>query len=190
MPGQYYYGTVPTLAWILNHYFYNRVHYTWLAEGFHPLLTNPKSSNPYLIYGDLYSPWANHDPFDKYVAQMRLSLRGGVIHQETGGAIDAATSVRLRDVCDRVSVELFYPIVYRVDIDQIDPARRSLQGSALFARSHEYLVRDLSEAEFELLFLDNGADPDFQRLVLDEIAGVTVTAPSDALTALEGRLFP
>jgi hypothetical protein len=32
----YYYSTVPSLAWILSHYFYGRKHRVWVAEEFFP----------------------------------------------------------------------------------------------------------------------------------------------------------
>lgn len=183
----YHYGTVPALAWVLNHYFYGGVHYSWLAEGFHPLRTNPKSSNPYLIYGDLLAAWEHRDPYDKFVAQSRLALRGGVIQQEACGVVDEATAERLKEVCQRVSVDLFYPVVYRIDLYEIDPARRERGNSAL-AGSREVLVRDLAESEFDLLFADDDGDADFRRLVTHQRSGQRQTAPETALELLEGRI--
>jgi hypothetical protein len=185
---RYYYGTVPALAWILNHYFYGRVHYSWLAEDFCPLDTNPKSSNPYLIYGDLTWAWSRGDPYDKFVRDSRYGLSTGVQARKTAGVTDPALSRRLRRICKRAVVDFFYPLVYRVDIDVVAPARRTVAGSGATG-SRELLVEDLHEAEFDLLFADNAGDPDFRRLVVDEHSGTARSSPADALRALERRLL-
>jgi hypothetical protein len=183
---RYHYGTVPVLAWIINHYFYGGVHYTWLAEEFYPLAANPKSSNPCLIYQDLYWAWARRDPFDRFIKGLRASLSEAVRHKENAGSLDNVTAARLRRVCSRVSVELFYPVTYRVDIEKIDAGRCVLKGSAAMG-SREVLVPDLAETEFDLLFADNHLDPEFQELVIDEIEGVSRALPATVLDLLERR---
>jgi hypothetical protein len=52
------------------------------------------------------------------------------------------------------------------------------------------LVRDLAESEFDLLFADNTGDPDFRRLLLDEVYGIARTSSAEALLILERRLLP
>lgn len=185
---RYHYGTVPALARVLNHFFYGGVHYSWLAEEFHPLLTNPKSSNPYLIYGDLYWAWAKSDPFDKYVTQVRHGLAKGVLARRTAGIMDPVLSRRLRHICAKAAVDLFHPVVYRVDMSRVQPSRVVLAGSAETG-SREILVPDLHESEFDLLFADF-RDPDLQRLVLDESSSTSRSSPVEALRTLEGRLMP
>jgi hypothetical protein len=182
-----YYGTIPILAWILGHYFYHCEHYVWLAEEYFPYrLPNPKSSNPHLIYQDLYQPWKDQDDFDKVILSMRLNLRKGVIAHQTAGTLTSSDATRLKDVCDKVNVVFLYPVVIRVDITTILPARRHLAGSALVGSS-EILVKDLKESEFEMVFLDYVADADFKKLVVDEMTGATYTTSADALKTLEGR---
>ena len=183
---RYFYGTVPALAWILGHYFYGGVHYAWLAEEFHPLETNPKSSNPYLIYGDLYWAWAKRDPWDKFVRDLRRSMEDGVEKQTAAGRLDDVTGARLRRICRSVGVELFYPLVYRVDSGRLDEERCLRQNSALTG-SREVLIPDLAETEFDLLFTDNRDDAFFASLVVDELAGVSRTARATVLALLEGR---
>jgi hypothetical protein len=184
---RYHYGTVPALAWLLNHYFYGGLHYSWLAEEFAPLLTNPKSSNPYLIYGDLYSAWVWEDEHDKFVDQSRISLEGGVDAREEAGRVDPALAERLRRICQEVHVEFFYPLVYRVDVGRISPERVVTAGSGLRG-SRECLIKDLQEPEFDILFSENVATPALRRLVLDERSGDARTSPVEALRTLEGRL--
>lgn len=185
---RYHYGTVPALAWILNHYFYAGVHFSWLAEEFHPLLTNPKSSNPYLVYGDLYWAWAWRDEHDKFVSRSRVSLEEGVSFREESGKLDSALAERLRRICRDVDVDFFYPLVYRVDIERIAPARRKVAGSGLRG-SRECLVKDLQETEFDLWLSDNVDSAEFRRLVLDECSGQDRTSPVAALKTLEGRML-
>lgn len=151
----YHYGTVPALAWILAHYFYARVHYAWLALEYFPYrLPNPKSSNPHLIYQDLYQPWRDHDDFDKNINGYRFNLRKGVVAHEGVGTIPVSTANRLKDVCDQVNIMFFYPVVYRVDVSRIAAHRKKSAGSAL-AGSAEVLIPDLLESEFDILFLDD-----------------------------------
>jgi hypothetical protein len=184
---RYYYGTVPALAWILNHYFFGRVHYSWLAEEFCPLLTNPKSSNPYLIYGDLMWAWVNSDRHDKFVGHSRVALQDGVDAYEERGTLDAALADRLRLVCEDVPVSFFYPLVYRVNLDAIPADRQTIAGSGL-AGSRECLVRDLQESEFELCLADNRRDAQVQRLLLDGRPGAPRTSPVEALRILEASV--
>jgi hypothetical protein len=184
---RYYYGTVPVLAWIINHYFYGRTHHAWLAAAFHPHGDNPGSSNPYKIYGQLYEPWAERDRYARFVVQIRESLIKGVEAKESEGVLDNVTAARLRRVCRQGSVDLFYPVLYRVRIDRIATARRTLANSALEG-SLEVLVKDLRESEFELLFVDNARDDYFPELVLSELEGAVRMHPMSALAQLERKV--
>jgi len=186
---RYYYGTVPALAWVLNHYFYGGVHYSWLSAEFHPLRTNPNSSNPYVLYGQLYAAWSWPDERDKLVAQIRNSLWAGVVAHAGKQTLDLALARRLRPICSNTSVAFFYPVVYRVDMDRIPPARREVAGSGEEG-SNEFLVRDLDETEFDLLLADNREDADFVRFVLDAQAKPTRSSTDALLATLEARVIP
>ncbi|MBV9109230.1 MAG: hypothetical protein JO306_07480 [Gemmatimonadetes bacterium] len=177
---RYHYGTVPALAWLLNHYFYGGVHYSWLAEEFAPLRTNPKSSNPYLIYGDLYWAWSHADQHDRFCTSLRDSLSNGVDAQYARKVVTFDTSRRLMNICSNVEMKFFYPVVYRVDMNAIVSGRQEVAGSGLTG-SREVLVTDLRETEFDLLFADNLTDADFGRLILDEREGVRRNSPADVL---------
>jgi hypothetical protein len=181
---RYYYGTVPVLAWIINHYFYSRTHYAWLAAAFHPHGENPGSSNPYKLYSYLYEPWAERDGYAHFIKAYRDRLVEGVQQQEQAGVLDAATAVRLRRVCEQGSVDLFYPILYRVNIDLIAPSRRVVANSGLKG-SREVLVTDLREHEFDLIFTDNARDKYFEQIVLGELEGGIRMHPMAALSLLE-----
>jgi hypothetical protein len=182
----YYYGTVPVLAWIINHFLYGGVHHAWLAAEFYPLATNPKSSNPYLIYGDLYHPWSWGDGFDRCIGGYRKSLKAGVNAVEAAGRIDQITAARLRRICDSADVALFYPVVYRVDINRIGEPRCLVAGSGLEG-SREVLVRDLREHEFDLLFADNQNDELFVMMVRRERGDGERLDGRDVLGLLEQR---
>jgi hypothetical protein len=185
---RYYYGTVPVLAWIINHYFYGGVHYSWLAEEFAPLGTNPKSSNPYLIYGDLYRAWMTRDRYDKFVRYTRGAHVQVVARRQQAGLLDNITAARLSRICaSEDNVALYYPIVYRVDVQGIAASRRIAANSALEG-SKEVLIPDLRETEFDLLFLDNTTDELFVSLVLEELAGTRQSTPFEVLSLLEERI--
>lgn len=185
----YYYGTIPVLAWILNHYFYGGVHYAWLAESFLPPPVNPRSSNPHNIYGELMDAWRHRDPFNHYVRGSRQALLDGVAAKRTANVLTVATANRLTAVCLNVSVDLFYPVVYRVDLDNVGAVRKRIANSGLEG-SREVLIVDLKEREFDLLFTDNRVDSMFRRLVLGEVTGEARTTAAAVLTMLEERCAP
>ena len=173
----YAYSTQPFLAWCLNHYFYAQTHYVWAAQPFYPYrLSNPKSSNPYLIYRDLYEPWRDRDPFDKFILQLRLNLRLGVAANTE--RLPLGWEARLKDICDGIRTDYFYPIVYRIDLDDIAAHRRVVAGSGL-GGSSEVRIDDLRDSEFDILFHDYEGDQDYQDL--KEMA----LGRNDALDALE-----
>lgn len=184
---RYYYGTVPALAWIINHYFYSRTHYTWLAAAFHPHGGNPGSSNPYKLYGQFYESWAERDGYLHALGEYRRRLARGVAAKERAGVLDNVTAARVRRVCRTVSVDLFYPVLYRVQIEKIPRARRSVANSGLLG-SREVLVKDLRESEFDLLFLDNDRDEYFPQMVAGELEGSIRTHPMTALAFLETQV--
>src|SRR5665213_2487442 len=106
---RYYYGTKTALDWILSHYFFQGEHYTWVANCFYPYKqANPKSSNPLLIYQDLYQPWKDADNFDKFIGQYRFNLIKGIIHKERQKIVSVEQGVALRDLCNVISTEFFY----------------------------------------------------------------------------------
>lgn len=186
---RYYYGTAPVIAWIINHYFYSRTHYSWLADAFLPHLTNPGSSNPYKLYELLYEPWAEQDEHAKFIKGYRDSLLNGVIEQQLAGTIDEIVAARLRRVCELGSVDLFYPILYRVDIEAIPSSRHVVANSGLKG-SREVLVTDLREHEFDLLFTDNVRDAYFTQMVLRELESGVRMHPMSALSLLETKVSP
>jgi hypothetical protein len=183
----YYYGTVPVLAWIINHYFYHGVHYAWLASEWCPLFTNPKSSNPYLIYGDLYWAWGKQDAYDKYVSATRRVHAEVIANKRDAGLLDHVTAARLKRVCaSENNVDLYYPITYRVDVTQIAPVRQFTENSGLRGSS-EVLVKDLRENEFDLLFADN-PDELFVSLVASESVAAQPRDSLQVLSLLEERI--
>ncbi len=183
-----YYSTVPSLAWIFGHYFYGRKHWIWLSGEYYPYrLGNPKSSNPHLIYQDIYQPWKDRDGYDKFILQLRLNLHKSVMAQEKAHGITTSRARCLKRICDHIDISFLYPLVYCVDIDIIDHHRRIRAGSALTSGSLEFLVKDLQESEFSIFFLDFDSDSDFSKLVADEIRRGPTTSASTALTILEGR---
>lgn len=159
----YYYTTQPFLAWALNHYFYNRTHYVWAGTPFHPYRApNPKSSDPYYIYADLYHPWKDDDPFDRNITGLRSKLREGVLAKKSllGPPLEQA----LKDVCDKAEVALFYPIVYRIDTATLDTARLDSKSGSGAKSSQEVRITDLRETEFDILFDKEHGDADIAQL--------------------------
>lgn len=170
----HYYGTGPALGWIFAQHFYGGQHHVWLSAEFYPYrLGNPRSSNPLRLYEGTYEPWRDRDEYDKFVQQLRLDLRKGVIAQEKRNVIVPGQASQLKDICDKVDIIFLYPIVYRVDVSALANSRLITAGSGVVHGSSEYLVRDLeyskSEKEFKVLFLDFYGDQDFRKLITDPV---------------------
>ena len=103
---RYFYSTQPFITWVINNYFYTE-HYTFIAPFYPYRQENPKSSNPYLIYQDLYLPWKDNDIFDKTIAQFRINIRKGVMLKESLRSISAEEAVDLKELCDKISLKFF-----------------------------------------------------------------------------------
>src|SRR5712691_638150 len=125
----YCYSTQAFLAWCFNHYFYAGLHFAYVATAFHTYrFSNPPSSNPLDKYRSLFEAWKDNDENHSSIGQARLKIRSGVEANLGLGVIDPHTAQRLKQICDRVHVLFFYPLVYRVDINRILPHRLNVAG--------------------------------------------------------------
>jgi len=156
-----YYSIQPFLAWCLNHYFYNEIHYVWASQYFFPYRKlNPKSSNPYQMFQDLYQPCVDRDPHDAFIQQKRIKLRAGVDavigdpqsskHQHRSHYYD------LLYVCDNIDETFFWPVVYLIDGD-VATNKKGEPGNSALVGSDERLIKNLAEDEFTIIL------PDFDR---------------------------
>jgi hypothetical protein len=160
-------------------YFYQQIHWTYVARPFLPYrLPNPPSSNPFEIYESLYKEWVDRDWFGRSIQQARIRIAKGIIANAEQLAIEQQS--KLKVICERIDPLFFYPLVYRINIDTIEMDRRIISGSGLLG-SEEFLIADLREAEFDLLFADYNEDSDFVRLAEG------VTTPEETMAILEGR---
>jgi hypothetical protein len=150
----------------------------WVAPFIHIVPPIPPSSNPLNVYRNIYEEWKDQDEYGKYINQLRLNLRKGVAANT--GILPAGWDIQLKKICDNIDIIFLYPFVYRVDITKLNPIRLALAGSGL-AGSDEYLVDDLDEREFDLLFNDYENDSDFVTLKSGTISS------NQALSILEGR---
>ena len=179
MTYSYWYSTNPVLTWCFNHYFFEGVHRLWIASPFYPYRSaNPASSNPFLLYQQLYMPWKDRDDFSKVIEQYRLAARSAVLGHRA--SLSRVEVLQLSLITEEVDLELFLPIVYRVDLTRIERRRLQILGSGLRG-SREYLIADLREDEFDLMLLEDAADTRLEAL----LAG-TMTRP-DVLAILKGR---
>jgi hypothetical protein len=191
LPNQYY-GTIPSLAWILGHYFYGSTHFLYFASEFYPYrLENPRTSNPYLLYQGIYEPWRDNDKYDKLISGYRLSIIGGIEAKSTNNIISSQMADRLKRICHQVSIIFFYPIVCRINVDAALRDRAIIEGSGKLGSS-EILFTDLKEKEIEILFLDFSDDEDFKRIVTEEYysfrqTGRHLMESEDVLITLERR---
>ena len=164
-PGQAFpdpagYSTQTLLAWCLNHYFYEAEHYVYVSEAWYPYrLPNPKSSNPLLIYQDLYQPAFDQDKFDKFTSSQRLGLENGVTAKLSGlGRTDARTPyiADLQRICRRINTAFLWPVIYLVNLSVAQGGTKAGSGAS---GSAEWLVPNLAESDFSLLIPDHDRLP-------------------------------
>lgn len=109
--------------------------------------------------------WKDRDEYSPWIAQKRLSLRATVdIHLKNGDIADVE-AIRLKELIDIADISFFYPLVYLVDLSRVHPSRRQIAGSGAAAGSHEFLITDLNEHEFALMFAHFRDDHELRRLV-------------------------
>lgn len=182
---EHWYSTQPFLAWCLNHFFFGGLHFAYVAAPFHPhRLPNPASSDPWRTYGAQYEPWADDDPYDPHPIQKRHALRRGV--DAHAHSLSPLGRYVLHYICARVEQRFLMPIVYRVDLSHIEPARRTLAGSGLIG-SQEWRLLDLRENEFEVLFFDPATDRFASDSDLSDLGGLLLDG-SDRISGSEALL--
>jgi len=167
--GQYsYYSVQPFLAWYINQHIYNKTHYVYASKYFNPYKkANPKSSNPYAIIQDLYSPCVDEDRFDKFVERTRIGIKSGL----DGIIGDPAANLHrfssklneLKKICDDIHIRFFWPMLYLIS-SSVAENRGEIAGSAK-SGSEERLIRKLDEAEFIVVLLDADRDSPIKDVV-------------------------
>ena len=188
-----YYSTQPFLAWCLNHFFFGQRHFAYVGAPFHPYRRrNPASSNPWKTYGAQYEPWVDRDPYDAHIEQKRRNLRKGIAAHSA--ALHPLVRVALDAICGSGDIIFFVPVVYRVDVATLDGSRLKRAGSGSVG-SREYLIQDLAEAEFDVLFFHPGsddllADPDLTVLGRTLLGQPDILSPRQALQLLWTRRSP
>ena len=161
-----YYSTKTTLDWIVAHYLLDAQHYVWVAPEFYPFRRlNPNSSNPLWWYSNYFSAWRDRDEFSPIILTKRLNIRNVIDLSVERGRITKDLGRRVKEAVDTADISFFYPIVYVVDMDVIDEPRRLVDGSGVTVGSAEYLIEQLAEDEFSLLFDDFKDDPELAELV-------------------------
>jgi len=161
-----YYSTKTVLDWLISHYVMGRKHYTYAAIEFFPYRRpNPESSNPLHLYRNYYTAWKDKDGYSQMILQKKAALRAALDKTVIHDILDRQTADRITDAIDNADSSLFYPIVYVVDIDNIASHRLEKAGSAIAAASHEVLIRDLNEDEFEILFDDFREDQELANML-------------------------
>lgn len=190
-----YYSAQPFLAWCFNHYFFAGRHFIYVAAPFHTFKgPNPTSSNPWRRYGDLYEPWWDRDRYSAHIRASRLGLEQGAIAHRRAGTISWPLSLALIAIAQGASERMFYPVVYWIDLNQIDERRREKEGSGAATESDEWLIRDLEDDEFMVLFFDPQTDdrannPTTLMLGRPLLGGSSISA-SLALQTLRAEIRP
>ncbi len=186
-----YYSTQPFLAWCFNHYFFGRLHFAYVGAPFHPYrLANPRSSDPWDLYGSMYKPWVDRDPYDSLLEQKRRRMRAGLRHHRARTTI--RSRIALGRICARVDSVFFLPVVYRVDVGRLPHHRLTRAGSG-GTGSNEWLIQDLAETEFDILYFDAESDPHIADADLIKLGGPLLglagsLTPDEALSVLWRRL--
>jgi hypothetical protein len=163
----YWYSAKTALDWLICHYAFEGRHFAWVAPDFDMYDTkSPESSNPHHLYHGLYAAWKKGDAYSSFVSLKRTGLKKALNINCERRLISRSTANELKRRVDTAHLSLFYPMVYRVDLRNVAPARKVKAGSAKFG-SQEYRIDDLQENEFELLFAHFRKDKVLYDIILD-----------------------
>jgi hypothetical protein len=100
---------------------------------------SPESSNPHPLYHGLYAAWKKADPYPAFVSLKRTGLKNAINLPFERHRISRSTARELKRRVDTAHLSLFYPMAYRVELRNVDPARKVQAGSAKFG-SQEYRI--------------------------------------------------
>jgi hypothetical protein len=128
--------------------------------------------------------WRDGDDFSALVSTKRISLCNALEKNADAGLLDRSHADDLKETVERAYISLFYPLVYRIDINAIDPSRRDPAVGSCPRGSDECLIVDLQEHEFELLFAHFREDAELKTMLLDEHgAGAFLVVLEDVLAS-------
>jgi hypothetical protein len=170
-PEDPWYSTKTVLDWLLYHHVFRRVYLAWFAPEFDTYKrTNPRSSNPWELYRAYHAAWFDQDPFEPYVAMKRQSLSAVIERKYVSQGGSWHRQGRFEGHGRYGALKPLLPLVYACDRSKLGPERLQKAGSARQG-SLEFLIVDLEEDEFFLLFADFKHDPALRKMVLDGQAG-------------------
>jgi hypothetical protein len=165
---EFWYSAKTALDWLVCHYGLQGRHFAWFAPEFDTYRgPNPESSNPHVLYHGYMAAWRDGDDFSALVGTKRLSLCNAIQKNVDLGLLGTLEAGELKETVEQAPISFFYPLVYRLDIETVEPGRRKTSGGSGARGSHECLILDLQEEEFDLLFAHFRDDQELKRMVLD-----------------------
>jgi hypothetical protein len=164
----FWYSAKTALDWLVCHYGLGGTHFAWFSPEFDTYRKpNPQSSNPHTLYHGYMSAWRDNDEFSQYVGAKRLSLCNAVEKNVDLGKLERHAANELKEGIEIADISFFYPIVYQIDLRKISMDRIQTNVGSGAGGSHECLILDLQEEEFDLLFAHFREDRLFGQMVLD-----------------------
>ncbi len=118
----------------------------------------------------------------------RISLSKALEKNADAGLLPRPDADELKETVERADISLFYPLVYRVDINVIDSSRRDSAAGSGARGSDECLIVDLQEHEFELLFAHFREDAELKTMLLDEHGAGAYAERQTLVELVERRL--
>jgi hypothetical protein len=185
----YWYSAKTAVDWLLCHHALKGRHFAWFAPEFDTYRkSNPESSNPHVLYHGYMAAWRDSDDFAACVTMKRISLCNALEKNVDAGLLGIAEADELKETIERADISLFYPLVYRINFDAIEPSRRKTAVGSGAKGSEECLIVDLQEQEFELLFAHFREDPELKTMILDSHGSGDYTERYALMDLVERRL--
>lgn len=186
---EFWYSTKTSLDWLLCHYGLEGRHFAWFAPEFDTYRKgNPESSNPSVLYHGYMAAWRDGDDFSALVSTKRISLCKALEKNADAGLLQRSDADDLKETVERAHISLFYPLVYRIDVNAIDLGRRDSSAGSAARGSDECLILDLQEREFELLFAHFREDAELKTMLLDAHGAAAYPERHTLMDLVERRL--
>jgi hypothetical protein len=94
------------------------------------------------LYHGYISAWRDADDFSALVSTKRISLCKALEKNADVGLLQRLDADDLKETVERAHISLFYPLLYRIDMNAIDPGRRNSAVGSGARGSDECLIVD------------------------------------------------
>lgn len=162
MPGPLLYSTNNKIKLMINERFRKDVHYVWCAtcfdaskQGAYSIAAKAApSSDPYQIYKQLSQDARKGDRHSSKIAEQRLSVTNLAAEWKKKGEISDLEAEEIAYIANESLPSEWAPLLYVIPFHLVQPRVQLVPIGKRASLGLEYIIHDLSRAEFDILELE------------------------------------